>query len=452
MPPSILVLIVFALAVLSERKQITKQTGGADKAIVALLFAVIGAGGFTVAYALNDDVKNWANGLFEDDDHGDPKSSPCATHTSSPECPTPRCKWDAGKCKKDTGESNNDNRSRLNREIKYPENKCSPPYMMFNKLLDKRNECQKGIPTYLFGENLSETYNIECKNGVSTITSLSVPEKEETVSEGDTGALARALRRSGCKNVGRNRKWDPSGLTKIPWSQNTFYYWRIKPKETGADSRDYYVFVLSCNKKEPWILAVGGLPNGSQRPHNYAKFRFMPVEEPIKSDLNGYLLTNTEYKVSLDYPVLGQENMNPYTTHTHILVPSRTHVASGAVSHTNIVATTNTKLETSENFFHVIFIKQNGGDTTPEPLNFADDVKVHYISRDNGSTSTRGGEMKMYWNKAAKAMCGNNTVSMAPPPNESAGTPRPEELVASTGKEDKRYYTMRLEQVSHHTP
>ena len=60
-----------------------KQVGGADPAIIVLLFIVLIAGGVGIAYAVNDDFQAWVDGLGSDSGSGASVSPPC----TGPSCP-----------------------------------------------------------------------------------------------------------------------------------------------------------------------------------------------------------------------------------------------------------------------------------------------------------------------------------------------------------------------------
>ena len=61
-----------------------KQVGGADPAILVLLFIVILAGGVGIAYAVNDDFQAWVDGLGSDSGSGASVSPPCTSPPCSP--------------------------------------------------------------------------------------------------------------------------------------------------------------------------------------------------------------------------------------------------------------------------------------------------------------------------------------------------------------------------------
>ena len=96
-----LVIIILCIACLASIAYIRKkgrktQRGGADPALVGMLFLVLVSGGLGIAYELNDDFKGWVNDLIGGDDGVKPG---CAKNTTEASCPSPTCQWKDSACK-----------------------------------------------------------------------------------------------------------------------------------------------------------------------------------------------------------------------------------------------------------------------------------------------------------------------------------------------------------------
>ena len=348
--------IVIALAIFSERKTMIKQSGGADPAIVGLLLVVVVGGGFAVAYALSDNVKEFVNKLFDDDHNtSPPKSNPCATYTSSSECPTPRCKWD-----------NSDNK---------------------------------------------------CKEG---------------------------------------GKLNNKPIKYIPNKDDTFHHWRVHGINMGTKIKDYYVVVANCPQSKTFSYNynshLGVIPGTTYddyilavvpKPIEFAKFKFTPVET-IPGELQGWLLTNIKYNVSL-------ENKS-------ILYPSQKHVATKEWPHTNIVAgdpnSTYVKNALKTTHFHIIFRKVHAHSNkfTREKIEMGEALEVHHKTLDKNVKHRRGyiiGTMKM--NVSKGEIC--HRCKKNPPTCLWSQTPRPTDLVAhfKGGKSETEWnhgqYFMKIEPI-----
>lgn len=96
-----LVIIILCIACLAgiayiRKKGRKKQRGGADPALVGMLFLVLVSGGLGIAYELNDDFKGWVNDLIGGDDG---VKTGCAKNTTEASCPSPSCQWKDSACK-----------------------------------------------------------------------------------------------------------------------------------------------------------------------------------------------------------------------------------------------------------------------------------------------------------------------------------------------------------------
>lgn len=95
----IIILCIVCLACIvyiRSTRQLKKQRGGVDPALTGILLLVLVAGGFGIAYTVNDDFKGWIDGDGGDDHHS--RSTGCASHPTESACPSPACAWSGGKC------------------------------------------------------------------------------------------------------------------------------------------------------------------------------------------------------------------------------------------------------------------------------------------------------------------------------------------------------------------
>lgn len=96
-----LVIIILCIACLASiayirKKGGKKQRGGADPALVGMLFLVLVSGGLGIAYELNDDFKRWVNDHISGDDG---VKTGCAKNITDASCPSPSCEWTDSACK-----------------------------------------------------------------------------------------------------------------------------------------------------------------------------------------------------------------------------------------------------------------------------------------------------------------------------------------------------------------
>ena len=362
--------IVFTLAVLSERKKIATQTGGADKAIVALLFVVVAGGGFAVAYALNDDVKNWVQGLFDTDTDNKKQEKTCSSHKNSEDCPSPSCEWDGNVCKeKDTPTKETTSHKHKEYKATPPTNKCSErgSVKVYTRLTQAIKDCidKDKDPFYRFGEKSQvENFKIVCENNQNKIISTEKnSNKEENVDDKNIESVI--------------------GITKLVCKQ------KLKNSATSQFhlkyDNEYYVYFNNCRQKSSkYFIGLGKGIHINDKNKAAKPYRFL--FEPTSGEKHEYLQTNTFYKV---FVAAGPQIVTP--TPYYAIMTNTTHRP-----HTRLGATTETN--TGKKHFHLMFKRKHPTTDEIEPLYENEEYDLYHYTQDGGLYSDRSpqGPMKVY--------------------------------------------------------
>jgi hypothetical protein len=396
--------IVLALAMFSERKTAIKQIGGADPSMVGLLFVVVTGGGFAVAYALNDNVKEWVDKLFDDDIVV--SELDCSKHDKKDTCPSPKCVFKDGSCKKSVGTPTQSDPTLI--ENPPPINNCSssPAVKIYNRITGAprgKNTCNNGTPKFIFdmGTGRGETYHIKCNKGVNTITAIKSNKKLII----NSFNINRAVNNFMCTDKVSGNKFAPDGTRNyISYNEGAFYNWEIIPG--SIKNTTWYAVVQYCMgggikmpksgdvfsslaKSSATLTSVNdfNLTVSSNKGTDpaFSQFKFTPID-PLPKNTK-YLLTNTLYAVSI--------------RRGFQLRPSPTLVSKNkSRQHTNIVAVSdgvrvgNKIVEDSK--FYILF-KTDTNNRNAEPIKKGQTLHVYHNTQDSasGTRDALHGEMKV---------------------------------------------------------
>lgn len=355
---NILVLLVLALAIFSERKEIKKQRGGADKAIVALLFVVVAGGGFAVAYSLSNDFQKMVNGFFGEDDSGGGGIT-CSSHKSSEECPSGSCEWVEGKCKdKTTNKQTSDIVTNGTYKDTPPVNNCKSPgpaYEIYSKLVKKREDCKKTDGDSYFKPDPKTSnyvnYSIECDDGINKIISSGFG--NPIIVNSDNAPYFQNFK---CKKKIKN---SPSSVFNIKING---HYMHLNNACTIGGAQMNTNNVALTEKPPP--------TEKGDRP-----YWFFKLTSVFKKN-QPYLLTNTFYRVQC---------LGKYLN----ILPSDLHYATGKWHHTMLEGTKSK--ETNSRYFYIKFLDKSHPKVV-RPLYENEGYQISHKTSDIG-TSNRGGDV-----------------------------------------------------------